>query len=67
MTFKIWNSENAYEMATIVVNSKMPLSNDEAKLVNIALSAEPIKNFSVYDLYDLNILCYMVRGYIRRI
>ncbi|MEK6879354.1 MAG: hypothetical protein AABY22_07100 [Nanoarchaeota archaeon] len=53
-------------MATLISNSGMPLTESEKRLVLKNLDADPCSNISVYDLYELNMLCHMVKGYIRK-
>lgn len=64
---RMWNNHDPGQMGRIIIDSLMPLENDELDLALAAYDPERCENrrWSVYDLYQLNMLCYMVLGWMR--
>ena len=53
-------------MASLVRESGMSLEDEESQFIKKVIESDPNDNFSVYDLYRLNTLCYMTQGYLRK-
>lgn len=61
---KNWNNHDPCAMAKIILDSLMPLEQDEERLVKKALNDYETQ-FNIYELYDLNVLCHMSQGFLR--
>lgn len=57
----VWNSTDPWGMADVISASQMPLDADQARLVRRA--HEGGHTWSVYQLHELNVLCFEARGW----
>lgn len=59
-----WDNQNPASMVKHIRSVGMPLDDDEEYLVSKA-EVDYQTTWNVYDLYELNILCWKSEGYMR--